>query len=589
MTEHLDGLTVELPSGGYQRSAATAAVRDSDLPKILHRLAPGPFGTYSQGVFTLEALAHAVDLGLAAAAALEGLVLKEVAGDGAGFAVPTLAPAQRRLVSAFQLTVTADAARHSLVALAAEPDVTGALELDGFGDLLDTGKEPAAMAARVLRLAGRYLELHPPAGAAAGGQAGGDQGEGGARGGGKCEAPAHVGPDARAAHVAATLVAFLELLRRATLAYSQGGDLRPMTGALAKRKVFVAGYRYDGLQIQRHREVSGGLLPMHPGDVVGNVEYLEAGLRLARDVAGYDFATRKNPKKLNPVLFGLGRPGCGKTVTAHAVGNYFLEYCKARDIPARFQVIRRTDWASSYQNASAANLVRIFKEEIYGFEGVSGVYWADIDTALASRGSSDLRMEEKQNLGAVFGIFDGTLLPKDGKWFLICDANTMHMDEAAVSRIAQNPFTVRGPTTVDHYVTLMRDLMLKDVRPFVPEDPAVWSRLGQLCLDFDLSGRVVDSISGNIRARVQDFEYPDEYFKVSAEERKAILDRCSNRVDEAFIEKAIRDYQAFQKEASEKAERDQFESEVSSLVRQLNASRAAAQRAVGLDQGSAEP
>lgn len=584
MTQHLDGLTVELPAGGYSRSAATAAVRDSDLPKILNRLAPGPFGTFSQGIFTLEAIAHAVDLGLAAAAALEGLVLKEAAGDGAGFAVPTLAPAQRRLVSAFQLTVTADAARHSLVALATEPDVQGALELDGFGDLLDTGKEPAALATRVLRLAGRYLELHPPSGPAVGSKSG-EATEGNPRGGPRCDGPAPLGPDARAAHVATTLVAFLELLRRATLAYAQGGDLRPMTGALARRKVVVAGYRYDGLQIQRTREEASGLLPVRPEGVVGNVEYLEAGLRLARDVAGYDFATRKNPKKLNPVLFGLGRPGCGKTITAHAVGNYFLEYCKAREIPARFQVIRRTDWASSYQNASAANLVRIFKEEIYGFEGVSGVYWADIDTALASRGSSDLRMEEKQNLGAVFGIFDGTLLPKDGKWFLICDANTMHMDEAAVSRIAQNPFTVRGPTTVEHYVTLLRDLMLKDVRAFVPEDPAVWDRLGRLCLDFDLSGRVVDSIAGNIRARVQDFEYPIEYFKVSAEERHAILGRLSNPVDEAFIEKAIRDYQAFQKEASEKAERDRFEQEVSSLVRQLNASRAAAERAVGLSEG----
>ncbi|MDY0001331.1 MAG: AAA family ATPase [Polyangia bacterium] len=583
MSKTPDGLTVELPSGGYARSEATRAVRDSDLPKILQRLAPGPFGTSSQGVFALEALGHAVDHGLAAAAALEGLILKEAAGDGAGFAVPSLAPAQRRLVAAFQLAVTADAARHRLVALASEPDVSGALELDGFGDLLDTGKEPAALATRVLRLAGRYIELHAPQGASGGGPGSGQGSAGG--GGGKGEAAA-AGADARAAHVASTLVAFLELLRRATVAYSQGGDLRPMTGALAKRKVLVAGYRYDGLQIQRTKEVSGGLLPVGPSDVVGNREYLEAGLRLARDVAGFDFATRRNPKKINPVLFGLGRPGCGKTITAHAVGNYFLEYCKAREIPARFQVIRRTDWASSYQNASAANLVRIFKEEIYGFEGVSGVYWADIDTALASRGSNDLRMEEKQNLGAVFGIFDGTLLPKDGKWFLICDANTMHMDEAAVSRIAQNPFTVRGPTTVEHYVTLMRDLMLKDVRPFVPEDPGAWERLARLCVDFDLSGRVVDSICGNIRARVQDFEYPDDYFKASAEERQEILARLSNPVDEAFIEKAIRDHHSFQKEAAEKAERDRFEEEVSSLVRQLNASRAAAERAVGLGVGA---
>lgn len=573
MTHNAEGLTVELGPGGYDRGASTTAVRDSELPRILQRLAPGPFGTASAGVATLETLAHAVDLGLAAAASLRGLVLKEAAGTGSGFAVPTLLPPQERLVAAFQIMVIADAAVHRLTSISAAPDVSGALELDGFGELLDSGKQPAALATRILRLAGRYLELHPPGRPPGGGPEAG------------ASAQDHEG---RPAHAAATLIAFLELTRRATLAYAQGGDLLPMAEALARRQVTVAGYRYDGLRIQRTREVSGGLLPVTPGDVVGNVEYMQAGLRLARDVAGFDFVTRRNPKKLNPVLFGLGRPGCGKTITAHAIGNYFLQYCKERDIPAKFQVIRRTDWASSYQNASAATLVRIFKEEIYGFQGVSGVYWADIDTALASRGSTDLRMEEKQNLGAVFGIFDGTLLPKDGKWFLICDANTMHMDEAAVSRIAQNPFTVHGPTTVEHYVTLMRDIMLKDVRSFVPEDPDSWRRLGQRCLDLDLSGRAVDAICGNIRARVQDFEYPDCYFKASAEERHAILDQLSNRVEEPMIEKAIEDHHTFRAEAEEKAQKDEFEAEVSSMVRQLNASRAAAERAVGLLGGETE-
>jgi hypothetical protein len=192
---------------------------------------------------------------------------------------------------------------------------------------------------------------------------------------------------------------------------------------------------------------------------------LQAGLKLARDVAAYDLEQRRSPKQLNPVLFGLGRPGCGKTITAHAIGNYFLEYCRERDIPARFKVIRRTDWASSYQNASAATLVKIFKEEVYGFDGVCGVYWPDIDTAFASRSSGDLRSEEKNNLGAVFGIFDGTLIPKDGKWFMICDANFMQMDEATRSRIAQNPFTVKGPTTSEDYVQLLREMLLGERAP----------------------------------------------------------------------------------------------------------------------------
>jgi hypothetical protein len=551
-------LDVELPPGGYDRSAAVQAVKESGLPETFGNLAPGPFGTSSKGTAALEALATAIDLGLAASAGLKGIILEEATTPGS-FAVPSLQPPQQRLTSAFQIVATADSVTRRLSELAPAPQVEGALELDGFAELLDTGADPATLASRVLRLARRYLELHPP---------------------GSTPAPPGTETPPPEDHTATTVAAFMELLKRATLIFSSSGALLPLTEALKTRKVVVAGHGYDGLVVKPIEDVSAGLLPMWPDDIVGNGAYLHAGLRLARDVAGFDMAAHRNPKRVNPVLFGLGRPGCGKTVTAHAVGNYFLKYCREREVPARFMVIRRTDWASSYQNASALNLVRIFREEVYGFDGVCGVYWADIDTALASRSNSGLRMEEKQNLGAVFGIFDGTLLPKDGKWFLICDANTLHMDEAAISRIAQNPFTVEGPTSVEHYVRLMRVLLLRDVSGFIPPNDDAWDRLGELAVSLSLSGRAVDAICGNIRARVQDFEYPQEYFSASAEQRKEILSKLSNPVTEEEIRSEITDWHQFQKEADERAQQERFENEVDSLVRQLNASRAAAERAV---------
>src|SRR5690606_33564239 len=289
--------------------------------------------------------------------------------------------------------------------------------------------------------------------------------------------------------------------------------------------------------------------PVRVEDIVGNQEYVEAGLKLARDVAAFDLEAGTSPKRINPVLFGLGRPGCGKTITAHAIGNYFLEYCRERDIPARFKVIRRTDWASAYQNASANQLVKIFKEEIYGFDGVVGVYWPDIDTAFASRSSGDLRMEEKNNLGAVFGIFDGTLIPKDGKWFMICDANLMQMDEATRSRIAQNPFTVEGPTSPEDYVKLARDILLRDVRSFINPDDDRWLEVGQACVNNKLSGRNVEAIANNIRSHIQDFEYPDEYFHASLERRREIIDQLSKRVSVDEIIDRINKYAEFQIEA----------------------------------------
>jgi len=224
--------------------------------------------------------------------------------------------------------------------------------------------------------------------------------------------------------------------------------------------------------------------------------------------------------------------------------------------------------------------VRLFEEDVYGFDGVCGVYWPDIDTALASRSSSGLRMEEKQNLGAVFGVFDGTLLPRDGKWFLICDANTLHMDEAAISRIAQNPFDVEGPTTPAHFAQLMRDLKLRDVADFVEADADAWLHIGERAAELELSGRAVEAICGNIAAHIQDFEFPDVWFDASAEERRDLLEELCTRVDADFVLDEMERWSEFHRDAEERAEQERFEREVDAMVRQLNAGREAAERAV---------
>ncbi|MFB6350491.1 MAG: AAA family ATPase, partial [Bradymonadaceae bacterium] len=294
-----------------------------------------------------------------------------------------------------------------------------------------------------------------------------------------------------------------------------------------------------------------------------------AGMQLARDVAGYDFDAGENPKEVNPILFGLGPPGSGKTITAHAVGNYFLDFCNKHDVPARFRVVRRTDWASSYQNASARNLVEIFRQEVYEFDGVCGVYWPDIDTAFASRSSDGLRMEEKQNLGAVFGIFDGTLLPQDGKWFLICDANTLHMDDATVSRIAQNPLRVEGPTEPDHYVELMRDIQLEGLDPFVPDGDDTWRGIGERAAELGMTGRDVEAVCRQIRSRIQDFDYPDRYFEADPDQRREIVHELSNAVDTDTILRELDEWDDFHGDSEYKDE-EKFQKEVDAIVERLN-------------------
>src|SRR5690606_29770225 len=81
------------------------------------------------------------------------------------------------------------------------------------------------------------------------------------------------------------------------------------------------------------------------------------------------------------------------------------------------------------------------------------------------------------------------------------------------------------------------------------------------------------------RSHIQDFEYPDEYFHASLERRREIIDQLSKRVSVDEIIDRINKYAEFQIEAEEKAARDRFEREVEEMVRQLNAGRAATERA----------
>ena len=551
-------LIVSPPAGGFDRAGVRDVIKESGLATALHKLVRAPFGHTVLTLRAIDAVIEAGDLALHAGEALHAALLEDIARSGS-LAVPEPTNDQRLFIGAFQVTALTDALAPRLGELAPSPEVHTDLEADGLEDLLRKPAKPLTLS--LLAMAGKYLEV----------QAQRQPGAGGAR------------VDEREVWAVTTLHAFVLQLRGAVRRLTHMGRLRPFGVALAQRKVQVGELRYEGFNSRSGGEPASDLKPVQLADVVGNQEYLQAGLKLARDVAAYDLAGRRSPKKLNPVLFGLGRPGCGKTITAHAIGNYFLEYCRQRDIPARFKVIRRTDWASSYQNASAATLVKIFKEEVYGFEGVCGVYWPDIDTAFASRSSGDLRSEEKNNLGAVFGIFDGTLIPKDGKWFMICDANFMQMDEATRSRIAQNPFTVKGPTSSEDYVHLLREVLLGELRQFVAVgEEGRWKEVGDALVAADLSGRSVESIAGNIRATIQDFEYPDEYFKASFDERTRIIDRLSKRVPIATVLKEVADYVSFNRDSEEREAKAAFEREVSSMVQQLNAGRAATARAAAL-------
>lgn len=362
------------------------------------------------------------------------------------------------------------------------------------------------------------------------------------------------------------LYSYFRLLARAAAALGKEPSLELCAPSL----------KLKGHAVSRAEEPSE-LLPVSFEDLVGNEDFIAAGRRLAQDVAGFDMKTGQNPKKLrNQILFVLGSPGCGKTATAHAVGRYFLDLCAKAGSPGRVRVIRRTDWASAYQNQSARTLLDIFQNEVFNAPGPCGVYWPDIDTAFAARSDGDLRQEEKNILGTLFGILDGTIGPKNGRWFLMCDANTVNMDEAALSRISQNPIRAYGPRTPEDYVRLLRDIKLRGREKLLPLSAEEWAAVGKRLADAKLSGRAVDHVAGRALTEMEDFEQPDHYYALPYEEKKKLIAELSKPVNAARLLEFIESFCKFEKEAQEKAETDRFLARVKEIRLHLSAQRAAA-------------
>ncbi|MCE1246372.1 MAG: AAA family ATPase [Firmicutes bacterium] len=377
-------------------------------------------------------------------------------------------------------------------------------------------------------------------------------------------------------------IAYFKLMKNTIEAMVRDASFQPYREALENTKIDILDKSFEGFcYYQTGQEDSTGLMPADVSEIIGNEDYVKSALKLARDVAGYDIDAGVNPKRINPILFAMGNPGCGKTLTAHAIGNYFLNFTKEKGIRSRFVIIRRTDWASSYQNASAQNLIDIFKKNILGFKGVVGIYWPDIDTAFSARTESGLRNEEKNILGAVFGLFDGTILPKNGQWFMLCDANYLNMDQATISRITQDPYFVKGPVKPEDFVKLFRDVKLVKHRDFLNLTDEEWQKFGETCSKGNLSGRSMDNISRKAITCIEDFEFPEEYYQADLSRKRDIIKQYSKTLDYGQICDILNNYLEFEKDAEEKAARKKFEDRVDEISTYMSAKNFVVQNLFG--------
>ncbi|HBL16181.1 MAG: hypothetical protein A2X36_13830 [Elusimicrobia bacterium GWA2_69_24] len=498
---------------------ARARVHEAGLPGLLSEVDRGPFGTTPLNLGMLDAVAEAC----AVAQAVRGVGIEDP------------------LPVAFVLAEEAAERLGSLGSGGPAPEVRGALPGEQYADLSRGGSaEVFSIVLQDCASFVRFYQRHPDSGKRL----------------------------SRDQEALGCLRSYFRLLSN-TLR-----RLGPEGSALA---VETPRLRFDGWKVfPAAFDEPNDLLPVKLEDVVGNEDYVKAATRLARDVAGFDLARGENPKKVrNQVLFVLGSPGCGKTVTAHAVLRDFLALCERHKLPAKARVIRRTDWASSYQNQSATRLLEIFREEVFNAPGVCGVYWPDIDTAFSARGDADIRQEEKAILGTLFGILDGTVGPKNGKWFLLCDANTVRMDEAVMSRLTQSPLEVRGPVAPMDFVRLLRDVKLRGKARWLPATEPEWLGIGELCVAEKLSGRSADSIAGRILTEIEDFAEPENYFELPFEEKQRLIGELARPVPAARIRALVSQHVRFEKDAEERSSQERFRQRVSEIHLHLSAQQAA--------------
>ncbi len=542
-------LVVPLEDMDDLRTSVQGSIRAAELVDLFGEIDRGPYGLTAASLALLDALETGAACLLAASRALAGRIASD---RRSGFAAGELSATEQRFCSLAAVFV---GAQEALAACGSDssqlPPRNRHLRLDEYRQLL-TASEETLLPALFEDLAS-FLRFYRS---------------------GESSGPRLEGSD----RLRACVASYLSLLSATAMRLGDDGEYAAIVEAWRETGLSIGGTEYRAFERRTALPVQeeSGLMEIWPDDIIGNADVLEAGLNLARAVAGFDLEKGENPRMIrNPVLFMLGAPGCGKTVTAHAIGNYFLDLCAKNRVPARFRIIRRTDWASHYQNKSANELLRIFRQEIFEFPGVAGAYWPDIDTAFAARDDPGIRAEEKAVLGTLFGLLDGTVGPRNGKWFLIADANYLTMDQAALSRLTQDPHYAKGPQTAADFVEMLRDKKLRQVRDKLLIDDAGWQTFGKRCVECGLSGRAVDNLAGKILADMEAVELPESYFSMSFEEKSALLHEKRRSFSLAELDALVDRYIRFEKEAEEKAQDERFRRRVKEIREQLAARVAA--------------
>lgn len=250
--------------------------------------------------------------------------------------------------------------------------------------------------------------------------------------------------------------------------------------------------RYDVVVVdERFMQVS-------KDDVIGSEDFGAVLWDNMLKLSAFEPARKTNPYDPASVIFTYGEPGGGKTFTVHAYIQSFAELCKSKGIALWALTHSTTDYASHYQNKTANELAAL-AGKINAFPGIVIMYVADADNIFQSRKDPRLTAEQQQTLSVYFKMFDGTFIPKNGKFLTIMDANYLEgIDDATKSRLFDEIVELKRFSRPEHFAEYARRLLTKGTKA-IGLDDAAWNEVGAYLLSCPLSNREMGHVFKQLR------------------------------------------------------------------------------------------
>jgi hypothetical protein len=343
---------------------------------------------------------------------------------------------------------------------------------------------------------------------------------------------------------------------------------------LAELQIADFKLQYENLTFERGKlqekhtkiTVDERIMPVSVDQVIGNQEYVSELTQFVTQLLLYDPIARKNPVTVPSVVFTYGDPGCGKTFTAHGIMRHAIMLAEKYDKPLWAFTHSVTDYASEFQNKTAVELAKL-AQAVKDFAGPVLMYGADIDVVAKAR-SGRMTSEEEKTLGVYFRFFDGSLIPKNGKFLSLLDANYVDdMDPAFKSRVIDKTVILKRYDSADDFAEYVKRTLERKSKLISFSDTDFQS-LGRLLLESDLNNRQITNQIDNFVASAN--RVTEEWLSWNASQIKEAQSEMFLALSAKSLEERFTEFITSVHTMEEESRRKKLEEQIASFTHSLS-------------------